>query len=88
MDKQLSEDIALRALIWILSDDDRAQRLLALTGLNPDDMRASIGEAWLLSAAFSYLEGYEPDLIKCCNNIEIEPSDMTVARKILSHEEF
>jgi len=32
--------LALRALAWTLGDPDRAGRLLALTGLDPGDLRA------------------------------------------------
>lgn len=88
MDNQSAQALALQALVWILADDDRAQRLLAITGLTPDDMRTSIAEEWLLGAALSYLAGYEPDLIKCCNEIEVEPEHMVAARRILSGEEY
>lgn len=83
MNNQIAEAIALRALVWILQDDDRAQRLLSVTGITPEDMRGSIGEAWLLGAALSYLEGYEPDLLKCCAEIDVKPEDLVMASRVL-----
>ena len=84
MDNQTSQAIALQVLVWILQDDNRAERLIAVTGITPDDMRASLGEAWLLSAALSYLEGYEPDLIQCAKDIEIAPQQLVEAASLLA----
>ena len=88
MDNQSAQSIALQALVWILEEDDRAQRLLAITGLTVDDMRASVAEAWLLGAALSYLEGYEPDLIRCSHDIAIQPERIVAARRVLTDEEY
>lgn len=85
MDKQTSHAIALQALAWILQDDNRAERLIAVTGITPDDMRASLGEDWLLSAALSYLEGYEPDLIQCAKDCEMQPEQLVEAAALLGH---
>lgn len=88
MDDQTSQSIALQALVWILSDDDRAMRLLSVTGITPDDMRTAINEPWLLGAALSYLEGYEPDLIKCCQDIAIEPEHLVRASRMLNQDDY
>ena len=45
--------LALQALGWILSDEPRAERLLGLTGLAPDELRASLGEQATLAAILS-----------------------------------
>src|SRR3546814_20355068 len=37
--RQEPDALALAALTWILEDGERAQRLLALTGLEPDTLR-------------------------------------------------
>lgn len=88
MDDQTSQAIALRALVWILQDDDRAQRLLSVTGITPEDMRSSISEPWLLGAALSYLEGYEPDLIKCCQEMAIKPEQLVIASRSLANDDY
>ena len=43
--------LALQALVWTLNEPDRADRLLAVTGLDPDDLRSRVGEPAVLSAA-------------------------------------
>ena len=55
--------IALTALAWTLEDPARAQRLLDLTGLTPDTLRAGACDPQILSALLEILAGQEPDLI-------------------------
>ena len=47
---------ALQALAWTLGDPARAERLLALTGLDPAELRARAGEPAVLAAALAFLE--------------------------------
>ena len=53
--------LALGALGWVLADDDHAERLLALTGLAPDDLRARLGEAGVQVAVLDFLAAHERD---------------------------
>ena len=78
-----AETLALSALGWTLSDGDRASRLLALTGLTPDQLRARIGERSLLSAALGFLEGHEPDLTACADALNVTPTQLVEARRVL-----
>ena len=72
--------IALRALVWTLAAPDRADRMLALTGLAVDDLRARAGEPALLAAVLGFLEAYEPDLIACAEELEVRPEALVAAR--------
>ncbi len=76
-------EIALRALVWTLSEPDRAQRLLDTTGLDPADLRARASEPVVLSAALGFLEAYEPDLIACAEGIDVPPQAIVAARAAL-----
>ena len=78
--------IALSALVWTLSDDDRAMRLLALTGLTPDDLRARAGEPGMLAATLCFLENHEPDLIACADALEIAPAELIAVRRRLENQ--
>ena len=78
-----AEALALSALGWTLSDSDRAARLLALTGLTPEGLRASISEPRLLAATLGFLEAHEPDLVACADALGLKPGDLTNARRIL-----
>lgn len=74
---------ALAALGWVLGDDNRAQRLLALTGLTPDDLRLRVSSPEVLSAVLGFLEAHEPDLIACADATGIAPADLIAARRNL-----
>jgi hypothetical protein len=78
-----SEDaaaLALSALAWTLSDQARAERLLALTGLSPADLRARAGDASVLAAVLGFLESHEPDLVACAAALDRKPERLVRAR--------
>jgi hypothetical protein len=75
-----AETLALGALGWTLRDEARAERLLALTGLRPDDLRSRIGEPALLAAVLRFLEAHEPDLIACASAMGVPAMDLVAAR--------
>ncbi|HEX8580545.1 MAG TPA: DUF3572 domain-containing protein [Allosphingosinicella sp.] len=77
------EALALSALGWCLSDGGRAERLLALTGLTPDDLRARLGDPSVLGAILGFLESYEPDLVACADELGVSPATLVDARRRL-----
>jgi hypothetical protein len=78
-----SQALALCALGWTLSDPTRAERLLALTGLTPDDLRSRIGDPTLLAAILRFLEAHEPDLTACAEALDVAPAQLVEARRRL-----
>jgi len=72
--------LALSALAWSLGEPERAQRLLALTGLAPADLRDRAEEPALLAAVLAFLEAHEPDLIACAAALESTPAALVRAR--------
>jgi hypothetical protein len=72
--------LALQALAWTLTDSQRANRLLDLTGLDPAELRARAGEASLLAATLGFLEAHEPDLIACADALDVQPGALVAAR--------
>ena len=77
------EALALAALGWALDEPARAQRLLALTGLTPDDLRDRLGDPSLLSAVLGFLEAHEPDLLACAGALGVAPAVLVEARRRL-----
>lgn len=77
------EALALSALGWVLADDARAQRLLALTGLTPEDLRGRLGEASVQAAILGFLEAHEPDLLACAEALQVAPAQLVDARREL-----
>ena len=78
--------LALQALVWILAEPHRAQRLLDTTGLDPEDLRARAAEPAVLSAVLGFLENYEPDLLACADGIGARPEAIVAARQALDPE--
>ena len=77
------EALALHALGWILSDELRAERLLGLTGLAPDELRASLGEQATLAAILSFLTAHENDLVACADALQVPPASIAAAAQRL-----
>jgi hypothetical protein len=71
-----AEALGLQALGWAVSDGDRAARLLALTGLSPEDLRDRLGEPALLAAVLGFLEAHEPDLVACAERWMSRPRSL------------
>jgi hypothetical protein len=71
--------LALQALGWILRDEPRAERLLALTGLAPGELRASLSERATLAAILSYLTAHENDLVACADALQVPPATLAAA---------
>ena len=75
--------LALAALGWVLRDEPRADRLLALTGMTPDALRAGLGDAAVLGAVLEFLSSHEPDLVAAAQAIGVEPADLVRAAEKL-----
>ena len=72
--------LALMALAWCLEDSRRAERLLGLTGLTTNDLRARIDTPAVQAAVLGFLEAHEPDLIACAEAIGATPAELVAAR--------
>ncbi|MGH6651325.1 MAG: DUF3572 domain-containing protein [Sphingopyxis sp.] len=81
------EALALQALGWILTDEPRAERLLALTGLAPHELRESLGERSTLAAILSFLTAHEADLVACAVGLDRKPEEIAAAAHRLSGDE-
>ncbi len=75
------EALALGALGWTLSEDARAARLLALTGVTPELLRARLEDRAFLAAVLRFLEGHEPDLVACADELGVSPARLVSARE-------
>ncbi len=67
----------------MLADDARCDRLLALTGLSPEELRAGLGDGAVLAAVLDFLAGHEPDLVAAADAMGIKPEAILAARRKL-----
>ncbi|MEL6875086.1 MAG: DUF3572 domain-containing protein [Pseudomonadota bacterium] len=82
--EQQAELLALKALSWVLEDEDRASRLLALTGLDPRQLRSGLEDPALLSSLLGFLANHEPDLLACAEAIDVPPEQLAAAAGYLN----
>ncbi len=78
-----AQTTALSALAWILADEERARRLLDLTGLTPEQLRGGLGDPVVLAAGLRFLESHEPDLVACAQAVAVSPAELVAARRML-----
>ena len=71
--------LALNALVWILGDGARADRLLALTGLDAAALRERLGDRAVLAATLQFLLANEADLVACAQALDVRPEALAAA---------
>jgi hypothetical protein len=76
--------LALRAVTWIVGEDARAQRFLALTGLTPEELRGGLHSWAVLGSGIDFLLAHEPDLLAAAAALEVEPVELARAGEALS----
>lgn len=81
-----AEIMALQALVWTLACDQRAERLLTLTGLDPATLRAAAGDRATLAAIMGFLASHEPDLVACADALDVTPGTLGEAARLLNGE--
>ena len=67
-----------------MADEDRAGRLLSLTGLTPEALREGLGDPAVLGAVLEFLCGHEADLVAAAHELGVEPQALAAARQALS----
>ena len=78
---EADETLALQVIGWIVADQDRADRMLALTGLDAPALRASLSDRGTLTALMDFAINHEPDLLACAEAIGVSPARIVAARE-------
>jgi hypothetical protein len=68
----------------VLADDDRAGRLLSLTGLTPEVLRENLTDRTTLAAVLDYLAAHEPDLVLAADALNVPPERLIRAQAELA----
>ena len=76
--------MALAALGWVLADENHADRLLALTGVTPEELRSRLGETPVLAAILDFVLHHEPDTIACADALGVKPESLVAAHATLN----
>jgi hypothetical protein len=84
--REAAETIALRALAYLAEDAGRLGRFVALTGLGPDELRASADQPATLAAVLAYMLEDEASLLAFTANAGLRPEEIEPARALLAGE--
>ena len=76
--------LALESLGWALTDEERAERLLSLTGLTPDRLRHGLDDRGVQAAVLDFLANHEPDLIAAADALNTTPETLVAAARELN----
>lgn len=77
------ETLGLQALAFLVADDDRRNRFLALTGIQGDQLREIATTQHGLGAILDYLLGFEPLLLEFATEIGIDAPVIVAQRRKL-----
>lgn len=77
------ETLALQALTFIAADDDRLERFIGLTGIDPAELRTLAQSPAGLGAVLDYLLGWEPLLLEFAEAHALKPESIAIARRKL-----
>ena len=82
--KHDAERIAVDALAYIAGEPELLDRFLALTGLDPAEIRQSAGEPGFLAGVLDFLVDHESFLIVYATSKNWPPERIVAARNTLS----
>ena len=83
LDPAAAETLALRALAWIATDDDRLMRFLALSGTGLDEVRARATDPAFLGGVLDCLLGDEQWVLGFAADTGLDPALPATARQCL-----
>jgi hypothetical protein len=75
--------LALQALAWLASDEERLVRFLNLSGMTPRGLRATATQPESLGAVLDYLLAWEPLLISFSEEHGVPPEIIAHSRQKL-----
>lgn len=80
LSREQAEVVALRALAWLIADDDLAGRFLAHTGCDGESLRLRAGQPEVLGSVLDFLLADEPTLLDFVQAAGIAPDTIGRAR--------
>ena len=86
MNTENAEILALKGLGWLAGDEEGLERFLALSGLDVGSLRAQAGTSGMHVAILDFLLGHEALLLRFCEDEDVAPKDLHLARHRLGGE--
>ena len=83
MMKETAYTIGLKAITYILGEEDLLSRFIALSGIGENEIVESLQDPNFLSASLDFLLNNEKDLISFCDDSNIDRNEPWNASRIL-----
>lgn len=80
---QSAETVAIQALGWIASDEERLGRFMGLAGLSVDELRARAGEPEFLGGVLDFVLENESLLVEFAESAGLKPEAVLRLRRQL-----
>jgi len=84
VNKEAAENLAIQALSFIVADDDRLGRFLALSGIDPASVRDAATQPGFLVGVLDHIAGDEPLLLSFASEFGLDPAAVEQARAALA----
>jgi hypothetical protein len=78
-----AKQMAIEALGWLASDDERLARFLAISGLGPQNLRQAAADPRFLAAILDYLASNEALLMDFAHDAGRDPQEVAKAHAAL-----
>lgn len=83
MTNETAEILALKAVAFIIQNDDLRDRFMALSGIDEGMIKGAVQDRVFLTSVLEFFVNFEPDLIAFAENEEIAPESVTNAWRTL-----
>ena len=85
MKKEIAQEKAIAALVWLSSDDALTGQFLGASGLSVEDMRAAIakGDHGFLSAVVEFISQDDAWVIDAAGAIDLKPDEFVTLRQVM-----
>ena len=81
---QDADAMAITVLSWLAGEPEFLSRFMALTGVDPSDLRAAAGNRGFLAGLIEFLMGHEPTLMAFCEATGTTPERVVRAHALLT----
>ncbi len=88
MNEEQAKIIALRALTFLVGDEDILQRFMDLSGSDAADIRQRADDPAMLAGILDFFLGNEGQLLEMCQAMEIAAEEPAKARRSLAGGEY
>jgi hypothetical protein len=79
---EYAETIALKAVKFILTDDETQQSFINTTGILPADLEIMVKDLNFLGGVLDFLLASEDKLLEFCTNYNIDPEEPAKIRRL------